>query len=195
MNLETTKPNQTKMKAYKLTTSDNKSKRGDVQWGENITHKVPLPLKECSNGIHFYTSPYLAVLMNPEHANIKNPNLWEGEASGIIVEEPLKNYSEIFTTHKQIEVPVFSRKQTVYFAITCAKQVMKDNNWNTWADKWISGKDRTHDASYAASYAAYAAAYDAASYAAYAAYAAAYALCCLCCFLCFLCCCFCHNRL
>ena len=65
-------------------------------------------------------------------------------------------------------------------AVKTAKKVCNDKAWNKWADLWISGKDRTANAAYAAAYAAnaaYAAAYAAyvADYADYAAYVAAYA--------------------
>ena len=54
---------------------------------------------------------------------------------------------------------------------------MSDQNWNIWADNWLSGTDRSANAaSDSASYAAYAAnAANAASYAANAANAASYA--------------------
>ena len=55
-------------------------------------------------------------------------------------------------------------------AVKTAKKVCKDKAWNTWADSWISGKDRSY---YAAAYAADEA--DAEAYAASAAYVASYA--------------------
>lgn len=58
------------------------------------------------------------------------------------------------------------------FAILCAKRVYKEVSWVSWADKWLSGEDRSVAAARAAARAAAAAA---AAYAAADAYAAAYA--------------------
>jgi hypothetical protein len=68
----------------------------------------------------------------------------------------------------------------VRFAILCAKEVCADLPWNAWADKWLSGEDRSEAAAGAAAEAAWAAraaraaraAEAAAAWAARAAYAA-----------------------
>jgi hypothetical protein len=45
--------------------------------------------------------------------------------------------------------------QSVTIAITCAKHVYHDPEWNRWADAWLSGEDRTEaSASWAAASAA-----------------------------------------
>jgi hypothetical protein len=172
------------MKCYKLTDEDGQTKN-NTQWGENISHTAKgesgLPL--CSDGwIHFYTNPLLAVFMNPVHANFKSPRLWEAETSGEELHGPLKSGCKTLTTIKEIPLPEVSITQKIAFGILCAKEVDKDETWNKWADKWLSGENRTvesADAAYAysthaACYAAYAYATHAAAYAvaAYAVYAA-----------------------
>jgi hypothetical protein len=121
--------------------------------------------------------------MNPVHADIENPILWEGKGEGEAKFEPLKCGFRKFTTLKKIPLPEVTDVQKVAFGILCAKEVYKDSSWNQWADKWLSGEDRT-EASAAAYAAADAAAYaanaaraaaNAAAYASNAAYAAAYA--------------------
>jgi len=167
---------------FKLT-DENGQTKGDTQWGKNISHTAKGNSKElCSDGfIHYYTHPLLAVLMNPVHADFKSPKLWEAEASGKIINEPFKSGCKTLTTIKKIPLPEISRVQKIAFGILCAKEVCKGKAWNKWADKWLSGKDRSRESADAAADDAYNAddAYAAAAYAlaadAAAAYAAAYA--------------------
>jgi len=182
-----------KIIVYKLTEKNGRTK-GDTQWGKNVSHTAKGKGKVlCSNGfIHYYTHPLLAVLLNPIHADFTYPKLWEAEASGKIINEALKSGCKTLMTIKKIPLPEISRVQRIAFGILCGKEVCKGKAWNKWADKWLSGEDRSNEsasAAYAAadgSVAYYAtrasadaaarAAADAANAAAaYAAYAAAYA--------------------
>ena len=172
---------------YKLTTQEGMT-QNNTQWGENVTHEATGDIEQdlCSNAwIHAYTHPLLAILMNPAHAMIKNPILWEGNGEGEAKFEPLKCGFRKFTTLRQIPLPEVTNVQKVAFGILCAKEINTDSSWNQWADKWLSGEDRTKSSAYYAAYAAASAASaayaasnaakyaDAAAYAAYAADAAA----------------------
>jgi hypothetical protein len=172
---------------YKLTTQEGMT-QNNTQWGENVTHEATGDIEQdlCSNAwIHAYTHPLLAILMNPAHAMIKNPILWEGNGEGEAKFEPLKCGFRKFTTLRQIPLPEVTDVQKVAFGILCAKEINTDSSWNQWADKWLSGEDRTKSSAYYAAYAAASAASaayaasnaakyaDAAAYAAYAAYNAA----------------------
>jgi len=159
---------------FKLT-NENGQTRGMTQWGENVSHTAKGDGKElCSDGwIHYYTHPLLAVLMNPVHAKFASPKLWEAEASGEIINEPLKSGCKTLRTIKEIPLPEVSGVQKIAFGILCGKEVCKDKGWNVWADKWLSGEDRSKESADAARSAAYAAADGSvAYYAAAAAYAA-----------------------
>ena len=165
------------MKVYKLT--DQKFlTRNNTLWGENITYETSGKGELCSDGwLHFYHNPILAILLNPIHADISNPILWEAEAEGRLRDDHgLKGGCTKLTTIKQLPLPEVTLEQRVELAIRCAMEVYKDENWLTWAEKWLSGEDRSKESAYAA-YAAHAAkaAYCAAYYAAYAADAAYYA--------------------
>ena len=169
------------MKCYKLTDHNGQTKY-NTQWGSGIMHEASGTNNNlCSNGwIHFYTDPAIAVLLNPNHADFKNPILWEVETIGEVKHELLKSGSKGLITLQQIALPEYTNVQKVCFAILCAKFVYKDIGWNEWANSYLTGVDRSKAAScaayaatYAATYAAYAAA--ATNAAAYAAYAAAYA--------------------
>ena len=163
---------------YKITTQEGKTKN-NTQWGENVTHEATGDIKQdlCSDAwTHAYTHPLLAVLMNPVHANIENPILWEGKGEGEAKFEPFKCGFRKFTTLRQIPLPEVTDVQRIAFGILCAKEVYKDSSWKQWADKWLSGEDRTKSSADAAADSAAAAAKYAAADAAskYAAAAAAY---------------------
>ena len=157
---------------YKLTDKFGQT-RGMTKWGNNVSHTAKGKGKVlCSNGwIHYYTHPLLAVLMNPIHAKFASPKLWEAEASGKILDEALKSGCKTLKTIKEIPLPEVSKVQRVAFGILCGKDVCKDKEWNLWADKWLSGADRSKESASAAYAAALAAADDAATY--YATYYAA----------------------
>jgi len=160
---------------YKLTDKFGQTRR-NTKWGNNVSHTAEGKGKVlCSDGwIHYYTHPLLAVLMNPIHAKFASPRLWEAEASGKILDEALKSGCKTLRTIREIPLPEISRVQKIAFGILCGKEVYDDKAWNKWADKWLSGEDRSKEtAAYAAASAyaasdaaasAYAAAYNAAAY-------------------------------
>ena len=163
------------MKLFKLTDSIGYT-WNNTQWGENVTHQATgQGTGLCSDGyIHAYSDPLLAVLLNPIHANFKNPQLWEA-AGDVALNDGLKIGCKSLTTVKQLPLPVVSLEQMVRFAILCGKVVCDNQNWNSWADDWLSGKDRTARAAEAAWATAAAAAWAAWAAVAWAARAAAWA--------------------
>jgi hypothetical protein len=163
------------MKYYKLTTQDNTTTNHTI-WGRGVTHKATgqgTALCSC-DVIHVYKHPLLAILFNPIHAGIPNPKLWVCKTSKPINTDGLKIGVKCCTTMYEEVLPIITTEQRVKFAILVAKKVCKSKNWNVWADKWLSGKDRTSNAAYNAAYAAYDAHAASAASAAHAAYDAAY---------------------
>lgn len=132
---------------YKLTTQDNKTRKGhynETTWGEGVSHFGTGEGNLCGPGwIHAYTSPLLAVLMNPVHANIGNPKLWEAEGEVVLSDRGLKVGCRTLTTVREIPLPEVTITQRIAFAILCTKEVCKDAAWNAWANKWLSGEDRS----------------------------------------------------
>ena len=133
---------------YKLTTQDGRTRVGypnETRWGENVEHEATGPEGRalCSDSwIHAYTDPLLAVFLNPIHADISKPVLWEAE--GVVGKsDGLKVGCRKLKTVRKIDLPAVTTEQRVKFAILCAKQVCKDEQWNAWADKWLSGEDRS----------------------------------------------------
>ena len=156
------------MIGYKLTTQELTTHNG-FQWevGKKAITKGNGEL--CTDAyLHFYDDPLLAVIFNPIHADIKNPELFEVEIGGEIKEEKGRKFGcTEMTLLKEIPLPEITLVQKIAFAILCAKEVYKEEKWNKWADNWLSGEDRSKGA--AADTAVAAAAYAAAAVAAYAA--------------------------
>ena len=158
------------MKCYKLTDEKGRT-RGGTQWGPGVTHEAPGTGELCSSGwIHCYDSPLVAVLMNPIHANIANPRLWECEADGAALDDHgLKRGVQRLTTVREMPLPAVTTEHRVRFAILCASRVCDDPAWLAWSAGWMANEDRSE----AAARAAWAAAAAAAAGAAEAAWAAA----------------------
>lgn len=120
------------MKLYKLTDEKHQTKN-ECQWGKDVTHSVEegsRNAKLCSSGvIHACQNPNLALLLNPMHANISNPVLWEAEGE-IVVEDWEKVGCHELTTTRQMDLPGWytdlgNRKQVmVQFAVFCAESVL-----------------------------------------------------------------------
>jgi hypothetical protein len=109
--------------------------------------------------LHAYEHPLLAVLLNPIHADFPDPILWEAEGGGTALREgQVKIGVTELTTIRQIPCPTVTTEQRVKFAILCAREVCGDKSWGRWADRWLSGQDRSEAAAWAAARSAWAAA-------------------------------------
>jgi hypothetical protein len=138
------------IKLYKLTDGDGKTRNG-TQWGPGISHSGTGKGGLCGPGwIHAYEHPLIAVLMNPIHANFQNPRLWEAEGEVGLRDGQLKCGCKTLTTVREIPLPSITTEMRVRFAILCAKEVCAYPAWNAWADRWLSGEDRTQAAARAA---------------------------------------------
>jgi hypothetical protein len=156
---------------YKLT-SQSLTTHNDFPW----TLGVPATATATGEGdlcgpswLHAYTDPLLAVLLNPIHANIKDPRLFRAEGTVGAEDHGLKVGCTTLTLVEEMPLPVITPTQSVAFGVICAKEVCQDKGWITWADRWLSGKDRTEKSARAAEAAAAAAAYRAAEAAGWAA--------------------------
>lgn len=146
---------------YKLTDADGYTRRGEYNeclWGEGVSHRGTGKGDLCGPGfIHGYEvvpgyereCAILAMLMNPIHADIDHPRLWECEGEIVKRDGQLKCGCVTLTTKREIDLPAVSSTQKIRFAILCAKEVCTDQRWNAWADDWLSGKDRSARAAWA----------------------------------------------
>jgi hypothetical protein len=144
-------------KLFKLTDKDGQT-WGGTQWGPGVSHSGTGEGELCGWGwIHAYEHPLIAVLMNPIHAKFQTPRLWEAEGEIAIRDGQIKCGCKTLTVIREIPLPSITTEMRVRFAILCAKEVCADLPWNAWADKWLSGEDRSEAAAGAAAAAAYAA--------------------------------------
>lgn len=131
------------MMLYKLTNEHGKT-QNDTQWGPGVTHTGTGEGGFCGPGwIHAYENPLIAVFMNPMQADFKNPRLWEAEGEVGLRDSQLKCGCKTLTTVREIPLPEITTEMWVRFGILCAKEVHECSTWNAWADKWLSGEDRS----------------------------------------------------
>jgi hypothetical protein len=167
------------MRLWKLTDRKHRT-RGATQWGEGATHTASGEGELCTPGwLHAYLSPELAVLLNPIHADISDPVLWECEGDIGKRDHDLKVGCSRLTTLRAVPLPACSVEQRVEFAIRCALAVCDEPSFVAWANAWLDGSNRSAAAAEAATEAApeaaaakEAAAKEAAAWAAWAAEAA-----------------------
>ena len=99
--------------------------------------------------MHCYSDPLLAILLNPIHANIDNPRLFEVEVERKnLTDNGLKEGWTRMRLIKELDIPEVSRIQKVAFGILCALKVYQNEKFVEWANNWLSGKDRNIDSAY-----------------------------------------------
>lgn len=137
-------------KLYKLTDENYRSGTAPdctvTQWGFGVTHETSGDGDLCGPGwLHAYEHPLLAALLHTLHfIDFDGLVLWECGGDGEFKRDgQLKCGVTRLTTVRQIPLPVVTPEMRIRFAILCAKKVCADKAWNTWADKWLSGDDRS----------------------------------------------------
>jgi len=144
------------MKYYKLLTQEMTSYK-DTQWEIGVPISISKPGNAmCTDQVlHCYNHPLLASFLNTVHANIKNPRLFLIEVDSIVNNDGLKFASKSQTLLEEIpyiDIPLLKR---IEIAIKIAKTMHKEEEWSLWADRWLSGEDRSKESAYAAAYATY----------------------------------------
>jgi len=134
----------------KLTDALGRTRPGfpnECQWGPGVTHVATgKGRKLCTDAfIHYYEHPLIAVLFNPIHGNYYSPRLWEITVGGTVVRDATKCGARAVTTVRQIDLPAITTAQRVRTAIVVAREDCDDTGWLLWADRWLSGEDRSVD--------------------------------------------------
>lgn len=157
--------------AYKLLNPDLTT-HGRCQWEVRIWKETNGKGPLCGPGwLHAYPVKPIALFLNPIHANIPNPVLYQVEVGGKKQEDGgLKvGYTRMRLVRRCLATPP-TVEQRVRFAIFCALSVYREPSFRQWAHAWIENTDQSYDAARAAADATVsAAATDAAADAAYAA--------------------------
>lgn len=131
---------------YKLTDADLRTYRGTCQWvpGEWQRAETLGPLCE-EGGFHAYTSPRLAVLFNPIHGKYDpaTMRLWRCEVDGEMATDQTKTKHLALRLVKEVELPAYTTLQRVYWAIRISLLLPHAKEYKRWAERWISGEDRS----------------------------------------------------
>jgi len=140
---------------YKLTDMNMKTYRR-YPWTLGKWNRTSGKGTLCGPGwLHAYTSPVLAELLNPIHANFREYRLFRGEASGpVISDSGLKvGYTSMRITEELPRLHITTENR-IRFGIACACKVYTSAEYQAWAGRWVSGADRTETAAWAAAEAA-----------------------------------------
>ena len=116
------------MKLFKLVEKDYTTYNKSMTWEIGRTNSVPKTVNPqlCSSDvIHCYKNLNLGLLLNPIHANIKNPIILECTGE-IVVEDYGKQGVFQLTPIKEIRTPAWVKNNNVrvLFAIFCAESVL-----------------------------------------------------------------------
>ena len=138
------------MIVYKLTDQKMQTYNG-FQWklGQKRTASGEGSL--CGPGwLHAYESPLVAVLMNPVHANIAEPRLFEAEGKIGKRDGQIKCGCTSLRLVREMPLPEISGAARVRAAIYCAWSVCDKPAWRMWALRWLANEDRSASAAEAA---------------------------------------------
>lgn len=145
------------MEKIKLVTQDYKTRKGEKNetlWEVGKRVEAVGTGGLCTDGvIHFYDSIWVALLMNCYHADIPNPRAIVIEVGEVVAHDGTKGGSKWATMLREIPVPMMTTEQRVEIAIRCALAVSHDPEFVEWANKWLSGEDRSREAAEAAAWA------------------------------------------
>ncbi len=121
------------MRVYKLTDQNMCTRDGECKWRLGEKKRIVKRPRLCRAGFHAYSDPLLAIACNPLHANIPTPRLFEAEVGG----------EQEMTLLAELPVPKITAAQLVRCAIYCAQAVYHFQPFDAWAERWLSGEDRT----------------------------------------------------
>lgn len=148
------------MRLYKLT-DEHGCTRNNTQWGPGVTHTAKGSGGGlCSDSwIHAYCHPLVAMIMNPIHADIKNPLLWIAEGEPLKFDAQKKLGCKSLTTIRQITPPRLGLEFLVHASIEISlDSATVSEQYREWARRWISKEDRSaKSASIVGTYSAFAA--------------------------------------
>ena len=140
---------------YKLVTQSEDgvmTTMNNTRWTVGVTNKARGAGETmCSDAVlHCYSHPLLAIMFNPLHANIENPVLLEIECSEIVNTDGLKHACKEQTPIAILQLPEITTTQKVAFGIKCALLFCEDDGFMSWANKWLTGEDRSSESADAA---------------------------------------------
>lgn len=133
---------------YKLLTKEMKSRQGwynEMDWSDvGEWHEATGHGGLCTEGVlHDYDDPWIAAVMNPAHAKIADPVMYETERGGDVETDGLKCGSKRLRLTRQVDIPDVPLVQRVAFGIFASLRAYRCPDYLVWAGKWLSGEDRS----------------------------------------------------
>ena len=123
----------------------------DPKWEVGVPKELPVRnnLKLYEQGLfHYSPHPLIATLSVDFDDNYKK--LYEVLPEGMIVEGNNICGSTKLTLVKELEIPKVTLIQKIAFRIMCAKEIYKEPTFVEWANKWLSGENRSEKLAYKA---------------------------------------------
>jgi len=145
------------MIVYKLTDSNGYTRRGqsgETLWAPGTVRKTEGNGPLCSkHWTHAYEHPILAVLHDPVCGCYgSKARLWECDTlNGVIQREgQMKLGATSLCIIREINKPEVTMGQRTAYAILCSLKVYSEESFVSWAEGWLSGRDRSEKSASAA---------------------------------------------
>ncbi len=136
------------MQLIKLTDQDMRTCNG-FQWELRVWKEAPGTGELCSAGwLHACEhGPELAIALNPIVVGIKHPRVFRAVGSGRVLRDgQLKIGVQRLQLVEELPAPVIGAEALVRWAILCAREACRDGAFLAWSDAWLSGEDRSLEA-------------------------------------------------
>ena len=128
--------------------------RNATQWELGVERTAPGGGDLCTDRwLHAYADPVLAAMMMPIHVDYVGPRMFRADAT-VGANDGTKLGCTSITLREEIPIPAVTLAQRIRFAILCAMEVETDAEWRRWAERWLSGGDRSRTVALAAADAA-----------------------------------------
>lgn len=129
---------------YLITKNDNKTER-DVLWGEEVTNE------ELNSNYYFtiYDSPEKAVYLYPFYEETAfDKILWNIETLSEILNGGLRSRCSKVKTIKKHDISFPTPEKRITLAILCAYNLIKNEEFKSWALSYLSGADISKESAY-----------------------------------------------
>ena len=134
------------VKVYKLT-DENLQTREGFQYVLGVEATAPGVGRICSYGwLHAYEDPLLASFFSPTHIHYFHPRLYRAEGKVGIRDGQIKLGCSKLILIEEIPLPEINIEQRVEIAIRTVMLVYTEPAWTEWAEDWLSGKNRSLEA-------------------------------------------------
>jgi hypothetical protein len=129
------------MAKYILADSANHTRRGSRIFPGHSTFSSQTPDNiVAQNASEIGTSPLVAIMLNPWHAQLEKPKMLELHFASIAIDT---SDPTIRMNVREVEVPETTTDQKIIFALMVVSEVYRNDQFNLWAEKWINGSDRS----------------------------------------------------